>query len=458
MVCVRISKPTRIAMKGVRLATVGLALLAGTVGLSCGNPVHQRGAVNVLTVDGDINPVMARYVERGIANAEDAGAAAVVIRIDTPGGLEDSMRKIVQRIEAAKVPVITYVSPTGARAASAGTFIVLAGNVAAMAPNTTIGAAHPVDATGGDITGTLGDKVTNEAAEYIRGIATLRGRNADWAEQAVRQSIASDQDDALSQNVVDLVSGSTEDLLSRVDGRSVALSSGTVTLQTKDAPVVTNGMTLVERFLLIISDPNIAFVLISLGSLGILIELFHPGIFFPGVFGAIALLFGFFSLGTLPVNWAGVFLIILAFVLFAAEVAVSGFGALGIGGVISLILGGLLLTSTSNPQFQVSRWLVFGLAAVVAFFVFSIVSSMIRARRLPGTLSTYTLVGKRAIARTPLEPTGTVFINGERWTATSTGRSVKQGEPVEITGVDGIKLQVRPFEKEDESVANDDTA
>jgi membrane-bound serine protease (ClpP class) len=215
---------------------------------------------------------------------------------------------------------------------------------------------------------------------------------------------------------------------------------------------------LIERFLLIISDPNIAFVLLSLGSLGLFIELFHPGIFFPGVFGAIALLLAFFSLGTLPVNWAGVFFIVLAFVLFGAEIVVSGFGALGIGGVISLILGGLLLTSTSNPQFQVSRWLVFGLAAVIAFFMFSIVTSIIRARRLPATLGTYTLIGKRAVARTPLDPTGLVFISGERWTATSTGGHVEQGETVEITGVEGIKLVVRPIGKENESGTNGDTA
>lgn len=229
-----------------------------------------------------------------------------------------------------------------------------------------------------------------------------------------------------------------------------------MTLQTKDVPVATNDMTLIERFLLIISDPNIAFILLSLGALGIFIELFHPGIFFPGVFGAIALLFAFFSLGTLPVNWAGVALILLAFVLFAAEVAVSGFGALGIGGVISLILGGLLLTSTSNPQFQVSRWLVYGLAAVVAFFVFSIVTSIIRARHLPATVGTYTLVGKRAVARTPLDPTGLVFINGERWTATSTSGRVEQGETVEITGVEGIRLTVRRIGKENESDTNGD--
>lgn len=443
-------------MKGLRLWVAVLLLAAGVAGLSCGNPVRRHGAVNVLTVKGVINPVMSRYVERGINNAEDAGAVAVVIRVDTPGGLDESMRDIVKNIEDSSVPVITYVSPSGSRAASAGTFIVLAGNIAAMSPNTTIGAAHPVGSTGEDIPGTLGDKITNEAAEYIRGIALLRGRNADWAEQAVRQSIASNQDEALSLGVVDVVADNVDDLLSQADGRSVVLPSGSETLRTKDVPVVSNDMTLIERFLLIISDPNIAFILLGLGSLGIFIELIHPGIYFPGVFGAIALLVGFFSLGTLPVNWAGVFLIILAFVLFFAETVVSGFGALGVGGLISLILGGLLLTSSSNPQFQVSRWLIYGFAAVIAFFLFSIVSAIIRARRLPATLGTYTLVGKRAVARSPLDPTGIVFINGERWTATSAEGRVEQGEAVEITGIDGIKLRVRPIVKENEGDTNDD--
>ncbi|HUS83237.1 MAG TPA: nodulation protein NfeD [Dehalococcoidia bacterium] len=447
----------RRATKSVRLLVACLLLTAGVIALSCGNPVHKQRAVNVITVDGVINPVMARYVERGISNAENANAIALVIRVDTPGGLESSMRDMVQDIEAANVPVITYVSPSGARAASAGTFIVMAGNVAAMSPNTTIGAAHPIDIGGGDIEGTLGDKVTNEAAEYIKGIAILRGRNADWAEQTVRQSVAANQDEALSLNAIDLVANNLDDLLTKVDGRSVTLGSGAQTaLATKDASVVNNGMTLIERFLLIISDPNIAFILLSLGSLGIFIELFHPGAFFPGVFGAIALLFGFFSLGTLPVNWAGVFLIVFAFVLFIAEVVVSGFGALGIGGVISLILGGLLLTSTSNPQFQVSRWLIFGLAAVVGLFVFTIITSIIRSRRLPAALGTYMLEGRHAVARTPLDPTGTVFVDGERWAATSTGERVERGETVEVTKVDGITLMVRPIGKEDESDTNGD--
>ena len=441
----------------MRLLIAGLLLASGVAALSCGNPVHKSQAVNVITVDGIINPVTARYIERGISNAEDAHAAALVIRIDTPGGLEESMRDIVQAIEGSEVPVITYVSPSGARAASAGTFIVMAGNVAAMSPNTTIGAAHPVSATGGDITGTEGDKTTNEAAEYIRGIATLRNRNADWAEQTVRQSVAASETEALSLNAVDLVAGNVDDLLTKVDGRSVTLGSGSqVTLQTKGVPVVSNDMTLIERFLLIISDPNIAFILLSLGSLGIFIELFHPGVFFPGVFGAMALLFGFFSLGTLPINWAGVFFIVLAFVLFGAEIAVSGFGALGIGGVISLVIGGLLLTSTSNPQFQVSRWLIIGVAAVIAFFIFSIVSSMIRARRLPGALGTYNMIGKHAVARSPLDPTGIVFINGERWTAISIEGRVERGETVEVASIDGIKLKVRPLVKEDESGTNGD--
>jgi len=447
---VRYPKSWRRVIKRTRLLVVCLLLAAGVAALSCGNPVHKSRAINVVTVDGLINPVMARYVERGISNAESAHAVAVVIRVDTPGGLEESMRDIVQSIEGSDVPVITYVSPTGARAASAGTFIVMAGNVAAMSPNTTIGAAHPVDISGGDITGTLGDKATNEAAEYIRGIAILRGRNADWAEQTVRQSVAANQDEALSLHAIDIVADNLGDLLTKVDGRSVTLTSGDqTTLQTKDVPVVTNGMTLIERFLLIISDPNIAFILLSLGSLGLFIELFHPGVFFPGVFGGIALILAFFSLGTLPVNWAGVFFIILAFVLFGAEIVVSGFGALGIGGVICLILGGLLLTSTSNPQFQVSRWLIIGIAVVIAFFMFSVVTSIIRARRLPATLGTYTLVGKRAVARTPLDPTGIVFINGERWTAMSTTGRVEEGETVEITGVNGIRLTVRPIGKED---------
>jgi len=437
-----------------RPALMSLLYVGALAVLSCGASVDTREAVNVLTADGIVNPVMARYIDRGIDAAEKADATAVVIRLDTPGGLDTSMRDIVQRIEDAKLPIIVYVSPTGARAASAGTFITMAAHIAAMAPNTTIGAAHPVGAGGEDIEGTLGDKTTNEAAEYIIGIAKLRGRNETWAESAVRRSVAANQDEALRMNVIDIVAPSLDDLLAEADGHTVSIPSGSTAVRTLGVPVVYNDMSLIERFLDIISDPNIAFLLLSLGMLGLFIELVHPGIFFPGVFGAIALLVGFFSLGTLPVNWAAVFLILLAFALFFAEIVVSGFGALGVGGVVSLIMGGLLLTSTSNPDFQVSRWLIFGSAAVIGVFFLSTINALLRARRQPVALGPQLLVGRRAVARSPLDPGGIVFLEGERWTATSTEGRIEEGETVEILGVDGIRLRVRPVRKE---AKDDDT-
>ena len=403
----------------------------------------EQNAVRVITIDGTINPVMARYVNGAIGAAEKSHAAAVVLRIDTPGGLDTSMRDIVQRIESSRVPVITYVWPAGARAASAGTFITMAGNVAAMAPNTAIGAAHPVGAGGEDITGTEGAKVTNDAAAYITGIAKLRGRNATWAESAVRQSVSADDQQALQLGVVDLISPDLPSLLSAVDGRTVQLLSGPATLQVANAPIVEKNMSLLQHFLFVLSDPNIAFVLISLGLAGIAIEMIHPGFILPGVVGAIALLLGFFSLDTLPVNWVGVLLILLAFGLFIAEIFVGGFGVLGVGGIVSLILGGLLLTSTSNPEFQVSRWLIYGWAAVIALFFLMIVSTIIRMRRMPATTGTLALIGRTAVARSPLEPSGQVFLQGERWQATAEDPPVQVGEKVVVISVRGLRLTVR---------------
>ncbi|MDI6856729.1 MAG: nodulation protein NfeD [Dehalococcoidia bacterium] len=434
--------------RSVRLLAAGALMAVALLGFACASSVDTRGAVNVLTAEGTVNPIMARYIDRGIDAAEDADATAVVVRLDTPGGLDTSMRDIVKRFNEAEVPVIVYVWPSGARAASAGTFITMAAHVAAMAPNTTIGAAHPVGAGGEDIEGTLGDKVTNEAAEYIRGIAQLRGRNADWAEDAVRRSIAANENEALEENVIDIVADNLDDLLEQADGLTVRPASGETTVRTVGVPVVHNDMTLIERFLSIISDPNIAFILLSLGMLGVFFELLNPGALFPGVLGAIALLLGFFSLGTLPINWAGVFLIVLAFVLFVAEIAVAGFGILGVGGVISLILGGLLLTSTSNPEFQVSRWLIFGMAAVIGVFFLTTIGALVRARRQPVALGPQTLVGRQAVARSPLDPSGIVFLEGERWTAVSVGGRVEEGETVEVVGMEGIRLRVRPVQKE----------
>ena len=426
-----------------RLAASALLIVAG-LAVSCAPKIHQRGAVHILTANSDVNSVMENYIDRGIDEAERTDAKAVVIKLDTPGGLQSSMEHIVQRIQSAKVPVIVYVAPSGAIAASAGTFITMSGHVAAMAPGTSIGAAHPVDSSGGDITGTLGTKVENNAAAYARAVADAHGRNADWAERAVRQSVSDSTEQAVADNVVDYSAVSIDSLLSQADGRTVKVDNKEVTLSgLSDAPRVTNDMTLLERGLLILSDPNIAFLLLSLGGLGLLLEFLHPGVFAPGVFGAISLILAFFALGTLPVNWAGVALILLAFVFFGAELYVHGFGALGLGGVISLIVGGLILTSTSNSEFQVSRWLIVATGAVFGVFFFTIISAIIRMRRAPAYLGTQTMIGDRAVARSDLNPTGYVFIHGERWRAISEDGPISNGEPVRITKVKGLTLTVR---------------
>lgn len=424
--------------------TLATALLAAGLAMSCARTIHQRGAVHIITADAEVNPVLERYIDRGIDEAERTDAKAVVIKLDTPGGLSSSMEHIVQRIQSAKVPVIVYVAPSGAKAASAGTFITMSAHVAAMAPGTSIGAAHPIDSSGNDIGGTLGVKVENNAAAYARGIAEQHGRNADWAEQAVRQSVSAPTSEAVDKHIVDLAADDVDSLLHQSDGRTVTVDGGAVTLSgLASAPRVSNSMTLLERMLLVLSDPNIAFLLLSLGGLGLAIELIHPGVFLPGVFGAISLILAFFVLGTLPVNYAGVALVLLAFVLFTAEFYVGGVGALGIGGAISLVAGGLLLTSTSNPDFQVSRWLVIPTGVIIGAFFLMFVAAVIRTRRMPAALGALAMVGNKAIARSDLDPDGYVFIDGERWKAIVEGRPVRRGEAVTITSVKGLTLTVR---------------
>jgi len=420
-----------------------LAVLLGSlvlVAAACG-PGGESGAVHILTTDGDVNPVMERYIDRGIDNAEDHQANAVVIRLDTWGGLVTSMEDIVQRILAADVPVIVYVWPSGGKAASAGTFITMASHVAAMAPSTRIGAAHPVGSGGEDIEGNLGDKVTNDAVALIKSIAHERGRNEQWAEDAVRKSVSAFQDEAVQLNVVDLVAADLPSLLEAVDGRTVQLPQGETVLATSNAPLVYNDMNFLERFLDVISDPNITFLLLSLGSLALIYEFVAPGHIFPGVFGAIALIIAFFSLSVLPFNWAGLALILVAFVLFVLELFVTSHGILGIGGVVALVLGGILFTSGNPPDFQVSKWLIYGLAAGIGAFFLFVVTSIIRVRRQPAVVTT-TLVGRQAVARSPLDPTGMVFLEGEYWSATVEEGRVEPGERVVVTGMHGLRLIV----------------
>jgi membrane-bound serine protease (ClpP class) len=434
----------------VRLILALLGIFLGASILACASgPNAPPGAVHVLTAKGVVNPVMERYLDRGMDAAEDRDAAAVVIRLDTPGGLVSSMNDIVKRILASRVPVAVYVSPPGGRAASAGAFITMSAHVAAMAPSTRIGAAHPIDSSGGDIEGTLNDKVTNDAVALIRGLAERYGRNADWAESAVRESVSDDAERALELNVIDLIATDLDDLVESIDGREVVLEGEqTVALHTADAPRVFNNRNFIENFLDIIADPNIAFLLLSLGSLALFIEIINPGQIFPGVFGVIALLLGFFALSVLPFSWAAVALILFAFILFGLEMFVTSHGILGVGGAVSLLFGGLLLTSDNPPEFQVSRWLVFTLSATLGAFVFFIVVNILRIRHMPAQMGMETVVGRQAVARSPLNPTGFVFLDGEYWSAESEDEEIRPGQSVIITEVNGLKLKVRKQQPE----------
>jgi len=436
--------------RSLRLTIALVFFILGVAGFACGGgPGAPPDAVHVLTADGVVGPVMERYLDRGIDAAEDEQGEAVVIRLDTPGGLISSMNGIVKRILSSEVPVIVYVSPQGGQAASAGTFITMAAHVAAMAPATRLGAATPVGSGGEEIQGPLGDKVTNDAAAQIKALAELRGRNQEWAESAVRDAVSANATEALALNVVDLVANDLDELLNSVDGRDITLySDREVTLQTADAEVVFNNMSFVERFLDVIADPNISLLLLSLGSLAIFIEIVNPGVIFPGVFGVIALILGFFSLSVLPFNWAGVALIIFAFVLFGLEIFVPSGGILGGGGVVALILGGLLLTSGNPPEFQVSRWLLFGLAAAMGAIVIFVLVNIMRIRMMPAQVGIETFVGHEAVVRSTLDPQGFVFLDGERWTAESEEGTIQEGERVVITEVHGLRLKVRKQEPE----------
>ncbi|MBI1885516.1 MAG: nodulation protein NfeD [Chloroflexi bacterium] len=431
-----------------RLALLQVLLVLALVASACGGgPGGPPGAVYVLDADGTVNPIMARFLERAIENAEHRQAGAVVIELDTPGGLSTSMDDIVKRILSAKVPVIVYVWPPGGHAASAGTFIVMASHVAAMAPGTSIGAATPVAAGGEDIKGTLADKATNDAAARIRDIAELRGRNAAWAEKAVRRAASASSAQALKLGVVDFVAPDLPALLREVDGLQVTLQDGReVTLGTAGAPLVRQSPNLIEELLNIIGDPNIALLLISLGTIALFFELINPGAIFPGVFGVISLILGFFALSVIPFNWAGVALIVLAFILFFLELFITSHGILGLGGVISLVFGGLLLTS-GNPAFagadpEVNRWLLYGLAIGVGVYVLFVLTSILRIRGQPAAVGVETMMGRQAIARSALDPEGFIFADGEYWSAEAE-EPVQPGEHVVITGIKGLRLKVK---------------
>lgn len=430
---------------------LGLVLVTlGVIAAACGGDTREPGQVHVLTWDGIVNPVMERYFDRGMDTAEDSDAAAVVLELDTPGGLDSAMRDIIQRIESSTVPVIVWVAPSGSRAASAGTFITMAGHVAAMAPSTTIGAATPINSDGSDIEGAAGDKVTNDAVAYIRGIAEQRGRNADWAEDAVRDAVAVSDTEAVELNVVDFMATSRNDLLAQSDGREVQVMDAegelvTTTVAVTDAPITENSPNLFEQILYVIADPNIAFLLLSLGGLAIVAEIFTTnGV--TGIFGAIAIVLAFFALGSLPTNWAGAVLILFGLTLITAEVFVAGFGVLGIGGIIAIVFGGLILTSSGSgePGFEVSRYLVFGFAAVAGLLVLGLGTMILKARRMPLHSGRASFVGTKGETKSRLDPRGVVVVEGERWDAiTDDGTPIEDGAQIIVTRSEGFLLYVK---------------
>ena len=429
------------------LKTIRILLLLGLL-ITALISIEAKAAtstIDVLHAEGVINPVLVDYIERGIEEAEESNAIACIIQLDTPGGLDTSMRDIIKDIVSARIPVVVYVSPSGARAASAGVFITVAAHVAVMAPNTAIGAAHPVAiGTEGEegMSETMEDKVVNDAAAYIRSIAEAHGRNMEWAEKAVRESVSATEKEALELNVIDMVAADLDALISQLDGREVTMLGGAVvTLNTQGATINHIRMNAVEDFLYAISNPNIAYLLLSLAMLGIFVEISNPGLIFPGVIGAICLLMAFFSLGMLPVNYAGLLLIVLAFGLFIAEVFTTSFGLFTAGGVTSLVLGSLILFK-GGPLFQVDPWLIATIAIfITALFAF-VINRIIRAHHRQPSTGREELIGKTALVKTTMEPEGIVLFKGERWTAVAEAGQMEPGEEVIINKVDSLKLYV----------------
>lgn len=441
------------AMPAFRALSV-LLVLAG-VGLAAAGAWAQTGERPVLVGDirGIINPVMAGYVARVVEEGERTGAEAVVFTMDTPGGLSDSTREINQRLLAARVPVVVYVAPEGARAGSAGVYIAYAAHLAAMAPTTNIGSATPVSmGENGEqqLSAEMRAKVTNDAVAQIRALAELRGRNPDFAEQAVRQATNLQASEALRQNVVNYVAPDLPDLLRQMDGARVRTADGERTLATAGAPLRNADMSALERFLLAITNPTIAYLLLSIGGLGLVVELYNPGSIFPGVIGGISLLLAFYALGTLPVNYAALGLIGFGLLLFALEPFVVSHGILGAGGAVAFFIGSLLLVNAPEgaPYLQVALPAIVGMTGTLAVLFLGVLAAVLRTRRARSVTGQEGLVGAIGVVRQPLQPgiPGMVHLQGETWQAVS-ATPAAIGEQVVVEAISGLLLTVRPVEQ-----------
>ncbi|MHB1689019.1 MAG: NfeD family protein [Ignavibacteriaceae bacterium] len=400
--------------------------------------------VIVLTLDGAINPAASDYIKSGIDYSVKANAQCMVIRLNTPGGLLESTRTIVSNILQSPIPIVVYVAPQGSRAASAGVFITLAANIDAMAPGTNIGAAHPVSLQG-KMDSTMTEKVTNDAAAFIRSISEKRNRNVKWAEDAVRNSISITETEALKDSVIDLVANNMNDLLKKINGKEITTESGAKILRTNDAKIINIDMTLQQKLLSLLSDPNIYYILFMLGTFGLLFELYNPGAIFPGVIGVISLVLSFYSMNTLPINYAGLALIIFGIILFVLEIKIVSHGILTVGGVISLILGSFMLINTNATLGGIDiSWELIILVAflTLSFFVFAI-GYGIKAQRLKTKTGAEGLINAAGEAITDLNPKGQVHVHGEIWNAESIDGNISKGEKVLVTEISNLKLLIR---------------
>lgn len=435
--------------KVARLARVpvllGWALLA--LGLADANsPAVSPGAPRVVEIDLDeiVEPVTAEYIAQGIQRANNQGAAAILLRLSTPGGLDTSMRDIIRAIISSRVPVITYVSPSGSRAASAGFFILLSADVAAMAPGTNTGAAHPVMMGNPDVGKTMEAKIENDAAAYIRSIAAKRGRNVQEAEAGVRQSHSYTEKEALDSHLIDLVANSPQDLMKALDDRTVTRFDGSSTvLHLAGAQLEPYNMSTRERFLARIADPNIAFILGAVGVLCLYFEFSHPGMVLPGVAGAVALVLALYAFHLLPINYTGVVLILLALVLFVLDVKANSHGILTVGGIIAMVAGALILVESPLPGAQIRLSTALSVTLPVAVISAVLVRLAVTARRRKVVTGEAGMINRLGVARTELAPEGTVLVLGEIWEARS-AQPIAVGSRVRVRDVDGLKLVVEP--------------
>jgi len=419
-----------------------LLMMLMAMSLFVGATYAKSDMVYVIPVSDAISPGVANYVEKGIEKATEAGAACVVIELDTPGGLADSMREIVMAIYKSDIPVVVFVSPSGARAASAGVMITMAADIAAMAPGTNIGAAHPVGAGGQEINDTMEDKVTNDMVAYVKGIAKKRDRNAEWAEKAVRESVSVTASEALEQNIIDLVAEDMDDLIKQINGREIP-GRGVLNLEEPEQVVMKE--TIRDKVLKAISNPNVAYILMLIGLAGLYFELSHPGAIFPGVIGGIAIILAFFAFQTLPVNYAGILLILLAVVFFIMEMKITSYSLLSVAGVVSLTLGSLMLFEGGSPETRVAWQVMVPTVVLISGFFIAVAGMVFRAHVIQPRTGVSGLIGHIGVVKNAIDPEGKVFIRGELWNAEA-GTVIPEGAKVRVVNVTNLMLEVEALE------------